>query len=956
MKNSLPRYSNEGIIALSIVISLTLIFFFVIVNSCAYQPGPDSKDDIQRIPSQIDITLESGKYEIKATEYKTREKVLKGEVIRMKGFESTISSGDPELPFQIYDIAVPPNIDWKTLKLSLEDVKTIVLPGKHIILPNLPLKAYVEGELLVDWGEGKDIVDGRNRKIYNKKALYPAEPIEILSRSQMRKWRFVRIGFTPMQYNPVDQTLQLMQSARIRIKFGHVGTKAFRGDPTLRDTLMDNDAKKRFINFEEAQEWYRYVPFPKSEKPESEKNHADPDYVIITTKAIRRNSQKLNRFVSHKIELGHSVRVVTEDEYGSLTGPVPNGTAEKIRQWLKDNYIALGIQYVLLIGNPDPDDPTDPNDLVGDIPMKMCWPNQHYHTYFESPTDYFYANLFGSWDLDQDGFCGEYYASDHQDSPDPVIDPETFSIRWTGRIQADTEGVYRFRTASDGGIRVEIDGTIIIDHWQEHFLTTDNGSLSLTAGQHQIEIEYYDNTGDARVGLYWQRPGQDKFGVIGSDKLYHQDGSNYVSGGLNGEYFNNSNFTSLALTRIDRRIDEFWGTGDRDTNGVDFTADVYIGRIPVYDSNPDTPGYEPEDYATLDNILRIFINYETGTQPSWRGKFLTANVELWDGKSDWRLGEALKSDFADPLGFSTYRIYDSDFDSFISPECPAINPKDADPAAPCNLLQEWSNTEGYGLITWSTHGSQTGASHLIQSADNGNLNRSRSALTFQGSCLNGYPENKDNLGFELLSQGAVTTVSASRVSWNSIFYYPSSTSGTNANLTYYYAKRIMEGSSSGQALYTTKSEVHPSSSWMNKMDYNLYGDPTISLFKEGVDSPPWEVPVDVRLTTAKHDGDFGGYQAMNAWIQANGCEDYHVCDYSETSDWLQTHSDSVFTENSWINSPGVYFGAGTGNVGDCRGWSSRRTDDVGTIIARSAGKTFPGRYFCDRVFKVACCR
>lgn len=118
----------------------------------------------------------------------------------------------------------------------------------------------------------------------------------------------------------------------------------------------------------------------------------------------------------------------------------------------------------------------------------------------------------------------------------------------------------------------------------------------------------------------------------------------------------------------------------------------------------------------------------------------------------------------------------------------------------------------------------------------------------------------------------------------------------------------------------------------------------------------WEVPDDVMLTTEKHDGNFGGYQAMNAWIQANGCEGYHVCEYSEVSRWLQTYGDSVFTENCWINSSGVYYGAGTGNVGDCRGWSSTQTVDVGTIIARSANKTFPARHYCYRAFKVACCR
>jgi len=118
----------------------------------------------------------------------------------------------------------------------------------------------------------------------------------------------------------------------------------------------------------------------------------------------------------------------------------------------------------------------------------------------------------------------------------------------------------------------------------------------------------------------------------------------------------------------------------------------------------------------------------------------------------------------------------------------------------------------------------------------------------------------------------------------------------------------------------------------------------------------WVVPEQVKLTNTSHNGNFGGYPAMNSWIQSHGCPGYHVCDYTEVSRWMQMKGTSVFTENSWINSPGVFYGAGTGNVGDCRGWLSIANYDVGTIIARSAGKVFPGRHYCYSSFKVACCK
>jgi hypothetical protein len=79
------------------------------------------------------------------------------------------------------------------------------------------------------------------------------------------------------------------------------------------------------------------------------------DYVIITTNDIEANSQELQFFIKMKENAGHSVLVVTEDEFGGVTGQFPNDRADKIRKWLQDHDSTYGIDYVLLIGNPDPD-------------------------------------------------------------------------------------------------------------------------------------------------------------------------------------------------------------------------------------------------------------------------------------------------------------------------------------------------------------------------------------------------------------------------------------------------------------------------------------------------------------------------------------------------------------------------------------------------------------------------
>jgi len=122
------------------------------------------------------------------------------------------------------------------------------------------------------------------------------------------------------------------------MNFMRIGKYKFRNDSLLADTVMDKQVEKRFINYKEALQWYRYVPAPRLDEVVE-----DPDYVIITTNDIQTNSTELANFVAHKTALGHAVQIVTESDYGSLASQAPNGTAEKIRQWLIDNYVPLGI-------------------------------------------------------------------------------------------------------------------------------------------------------------------------------------------------------------------------------------------------------------------------------------------------------------------------------------------------------------------------------------------------------------------------------------------------------------------------------------------------------------------------------------------------------------------------------------------------------------------------------------
>ena len=94
-------------------------------------------------------------------------------------------------------------------------------------------------------------------------------------------------------------------------------------------------------------------------------------------------------------------------------------------------------------------------------------------------------------------------------SPDPFIEADTFSARWVGFVEPRFSEDYTFTTTSDDGVRLWVDDALVIDQWNDHGVTSHGGTVALVAGQrHRIRLEYYDNSGDGRIGLEWQSASQ----------------------------------------------------------------------------------------------------------------------------------------------------------------------------------------------------------------------------------------------------------------------------------------------------------------------------------------------------------------------------------------------------------------------------------------------------------------
>ena len=111
---------------------------------------------------------------------------------------------------------------------------------------------------------------------------------------------------------------------------------------------------------------------------------------------------------------------------------------------------------------------------------------------------------------------------------------------WTGAVQPQFNENYTFYTTTDDGVRLWVNGQLIIDKWVDQPATEWSGSIGLLSGQqYPITMEYYENGGGASATLFWSSPSTTKTSIP-QKQLYptYQPGILPVTGGLTNGRFN----------------------------------------------------------------------------------------------------------------------------------------------------------------------------------------------------------------------------------------------------------------------------------------------------------------------------------------------------------------------------------------------------------------------------------
>ncbi len=198
-------------------------------------------------------------------------------------------------------------------------------------------------------------------------------------------------------------------------------------------------------------------------------------------------------------------------------------------------------------------------------------------------------------------------------SPAPgQIQPDDFSVRWSRTLNLG-QGTYRFTAIVDDGVRLLINGRVVLESWREQGATPYSVDIYLPGGPVQVEMRYYEATGGAVARLYWEKVSGNP-PPSGNAVIVDSDDPGFTKGGSSSgwrEQAEGYGGDLLWSRNNDRSRDNYnWGR---------WYPDLRAGRYEVF-------VYIPERYTTTGNA-RYWISHRGGL--TVREVSQSANGDRW---------------------------------------------------------------------------------------------------------------------------------------------------------------------------------------------------------------------------------------------------------------------------------------------------------------------------------------
>lgn len=89
-------------------------------------------------------------------------------------------------------------------------------------------------------------------------------------------------------------------------------------------------------------------------------------------------------------------------------------------------------------------------------------------------------------------------------APDPSINSDFFSVRWTGKLRAPASGTFKIGFEGNDGYRLYLDGKLVVDHWSNQSYSTTLADFPFEKDRvYDLRAEFFESSGTARIKLVW---------------------------------------------------------------------------------------------------------------------------------------------------------------------------------------------------------------------------------------------------------------------------------------------------------------------------------------------------------------------------------------------------------------------------------------------------------------------
>ncbi len=326
--------------------------------------------------------------------------------VSLTGAEGQISeAGEPELPTHTLQLMIPFNKAVTSITCS-----NVVTQNHQISYRVYPAESY---------DSIFPVFTAPKVAIYNSNSVYPAQPVTAWRQGYFDgNNNIVSINVCPFKYYPSSGLLKQIISMTITVNYADGFQGGIQNISRLQHTQNLYDSILYYmVDNPQVIPSIRINPTIVTELGSTVTNLPVYEYVVIVPSSYK-NHQDLKRFVDWKRQKGYWAGIVTVEDIvqaypnGDIIGTHPiEDDAGCIRQYLHDAY-QLGTIYAFLIGDPN----VSPNTHCY-IPYRYGCIRDSVNpsTYwFNRPTtDWYFSDLFGDWNKDDDIDFGE----PHGDTP-----------------------------------------------------------------------------------------------------------------------------------------------------------------------------------------------------------------------------------------------------------------------------------------------------------------------------------------------------------------------------------------------------------------------------------------------------------------------------------------------------------------------------------------------------------